>query len=86
MRRDLVIENFRRAALNQLFIYVFMLRSRREPAAWEIALGRSLIQGALEVVDLRPEEGSLVQVWQAAEAVRLALKQVEDEPEAAGIC
>lgn len=45
--REQLTQNYRRGAVNYLFMYLYVLRCGRPPEGWEIGLARSLLISVL---------------------------------------
>lgn len=70
------LERARSESARKLFIYVYNLRYKRQPFAWEVVLGQALLSGELQVT--RPPETTLLRrVHLVAEDVALALQVPE---------
>lgn len=78
--REQLTQNYRRGAVNYLFMYLYVLRFGRPPEGWEISLARSFLSN--EVVFLvEPENEDVKRIFDLMLDVERAMNLIERKDE-----
>lgn len=75
--REQLTKNYRRGAVNYLFMYLYVLRHGRVPEGWEIGLARSLLISDVVFLE-EPENEDIKRIYNLVLDVDRLMNQAEE--------